>query len=213
MSDLSITAPARLATRLVFFTAGFAMGCSAPLFPFIKDNVGADKAQFGLLLLCIGLGAVTAMPITGGIAARSGARRVVSLGGVGLVVFMLLLTVANSIATVAVVVFFLLEGAVLDWGALLMIDQKLLTAENAGIGFIFFSVAMVIARFSGDWLCGRARGPARRFLAAGGFIACGASYGKGHFGPFRQPRLNHRCGFTLVAKLLGTLSGCGRGYI
>ncbi|HIP22753.1 MAG TPA: MFS transporter, partial [Rhodobacteraceae bacterium] len=77
MPDLSITAPARVATRLAFFTAGFSMGCSAPLFPFIKAGVGADKAEFGLLLLCIGLGAIIAMPITGGIAARFGARRMV----------------------------------------------------------------------------------------------------------------------------------------
>ena len=48
--DFASTAPARLATRLAFFAAGFSMACCAPLFPFIKDAVGADKAQFGLLL-------------------------------------------------------------------------------------------------------------------------------------------------------------------
>ncbi|NOR61508.1 MAG: MFS transporter [Rhodobacteraceae bacterium] len=255
--NLSLTAPARLATKLAFFTAGFAMGCSAPLFPFIKAGVGADEAEFGLLLLCIGLGAIIAMPITGGIAARYGARRMVLLGGAGLVVFMLLLTLANNFAVLAVVLFFfgaamgtidvamnihgvevearekrplmsgfhaqfsvggligaalvtallslgaawqvsmltgaaitaatilmasakllkvrggtpepftfprgvvlliavlaaisfLLEGAVLDWGALLIIERKLLAAENAGVGFILFSVAMVLARLTGD---------------------------------------------------------------
>lgn len=257
MSDIAASAPARLATRLAFFTAGFSMGCSAPLFPFIKNNVGADEAKFGLLLLCIGVGALVAMPITGGIAARYGARRMVMLGGAGLVVFMALLTLADSIFVLAVVLFFwgasmgtidvamnihgvevearekrplmsgfhaqfsvgglagatltttllsfgavwevamatgavialitillanpkllkarggtpepfvfprgvvlliallaaiafMLEGAVLDWGALLIIERKIATAENAGIGFILFSVAMVIARLSGD---------------------------------------------------------------
>lgn len=257
MLDLSLAAPARLATRLAFFAAGFGMGCSAPLFPFIKANVGADKAQFGLLLLCIGVGALIAMPITGSIAARYGARKMVLLGGAGLVVFMVVLTLANSIAMLGVVLFFwgasmgtldvamnvhgievetredrplmsgfhaqfsvgglagaalvtallslgaawditlligaalaavtilmastkllktqggtpdpftfprgvvlliaalaaisfLLEGAVLDWGALLIIERDLLAAENAGIGFILFSVAMVLARFFGD---------------------------------------------------------------
>jgi len=109
MSDIGVTAPARLATRLAFFAAGFSMGCSAPLFPFIKNNVGADKAQFGLLLLCVGLGAIIAMPITGGIAARYGARRMVLLGGAGLVVFMALLTFADSI--------FVLAGVLFFWGA------------------------------------------------------------------------------------------------
>jgi len=45
---------------------------------------------------------------------------------------------------------FLLEGAVLDWGALLVIDRNLLAPERAGTGFILFSVAMVLARFTGD---------------------------------------------------------------
>ena len=68
MATFSTTAPARLATRLTFLTAGFAMACCAPLFPFIKDNVGADETQFGLLLLCFGLGSIIAMPLTGFVA-------------------------------------------------------------------------------------------------------------------------------------------------
>lgn len=42
------------------------------------------------------------------------------------------------------------EGAVLDWGAILIIDRELAVAENAGVGYILFSLAMLIARLTGD---------------------------------------------------------------
>jgi hypothetical protein len=49
---------------------------------------------------------------------------------------------------------FLVEGAVLDWGALLIIDRQLVAPQNAGVGYILFSAAMVIARLTGDRIVG-----------------------------------------------------------
>jgi len=95
-TDYAPTAPARLATRLAFFAAGFSMACCAPLFPFFKENVGADKAEFGLLLLCLGLGSLIAMPATGVMAARGGARPLILLSGYGLVAMLPLLALAGS---------------------------------------------------------------------------------------------------------------------
>jgi hypothetical protein len=51
-------------------------------------------------------------------------------------------------------VMFLVEGAVLDWGALLIIDRQLVAPQNAGVGYILFSAAMVIARLTGDRIVG-----------------------------------------------------------
>lgn len=96
MAKFPSTAPARLATRLAFFTAGFSMACCAPLFPFIKANVGADERQFGVLLLCFGLGSIIAMPVTGLVAARRGPRSMVMLGGFGLIVFLPALAIAET---------------------------------------------------------------------------------------------------------------------
>jgi MFS family permease len=45
---------------------------------------------------------------------------------------------------------FLAEGAVLDWGALLIVERDLASVQNAGMGYILFSVAMVAARLTGD---------------------------------------------------------------
>ena len=256
MATFFATAPARFATRLTFFTAGFVMACCAPLFPFIKDNVGADETQFGLLLLCFGLGSIIAMPLTGFVAARQGPRSMVLLGGFGLIIFLPTLTIAEapfvlgsflflfgaSLGTIDVAmnihgvaveakekrslmsnfhaqfsigglfgaglmtlllsvgvplvmtatigatlallamllttprllhvkvadqskfvfphgivlllgllagITFLVEGAVLDWGALLVIERQLTTPQSAGVGYILFSAAMVIARLTG----------------------------------------------------------------
>lgn len=255
--DFSSTAKARLATRLAFFAAGFAMACCAPLFPFFKSNVGADKAEFGILLLCLGMGSIIAMPLTGVMAARRGARPLILLGGYGLIAVLPLLALAESpwalgaglfvfgasLGTIDVAmnvhgaevegiekrplmsnfhahwsiggffgaglitlllsfavpvaacaalgavtaliamlaarprflsvagkepepfaiphgivlllavlagITFLVEGAVLDWGAILIIDRDLTSAESAGVGYILFSVAMLIARLTGD---------------------------------------------------------------
>ena len=255
--DFPHTFRARLATRLAFFAAGFAMGCCAPFFPFIKENVSADKSEFGLLLLCLGIGAIIAMPITGIVSAKRGSKPMILLGGFLMALLIPILVVVESQSILAIIIFllgaslgtldvamnvhavevekiekrslmsnfhaqfsiggligaglmtvflffgvsilissfisasitfiamtltvnrllnvstvektkfmlpkgvvillaifaaiiFLIEGAVVDWGALLIIDRELTTPESAGIGYILFSVAMVIARLLGD---------------------------------------------------------------
>ena len=255
--DNNRKAKARLATRLAFFAAGFSMGCCAPFFPFVKENVSADKSQFGVLLLCLGIGAIIAMPITGILSAKRGSKPMVLLGGLSMVVLLPILVVVNSPIILALILFlfgaalgtldvamnvhgveveqiekrslmsnfhaqfsigglvgaalmtiflsfgmhlllssiiassitffamiltikrllivnsvkqskfmfpkgvvlllaifaaiiFLVEGAVVDWGALLIIDLELTPIKSAGVGYILFSIAMVIARLLGD---------------------------------------------------------------
>jgi len=255
--DYNRTAKARLATRLAFFAAGFSMGCCAPFFPFVKENVSADKSQFGVLLLCLGIGAIIAMPITGILSAKRGSKPMVLLGGLSMVVLLPILVVVNSPIILALILFlfgaalgtldvamnvhgveveqiekrslmsnfhaqfsigglvgaalmtiflsfgmplllssiiassitffamiltikrllivnsvkqskfmfpkgvvlllaifaaiiFLVEGAVVDWGALLILDLELTPIKSAGVGYILFSIAMVVARLLGD---------------------------------------------------------------
>ncbi|WP_318356636.1 MFS transporter [Enterobacter sp.] len=64
------------ATRMVFFMAGFATAAWAALVPFAKYNTGVSDGTLGLLLLCLGGGALVAMPLTGMLTARFGCRRV-----------------------------------------------------------------------------------------------------------------------------------------
>jgi fucose permease len=66
---------------------------------------------------------------------------------------------------------FLVEGAVLDWSALLLTEGGLLAAAQGGLGFMVFSVAMTAGRFGGDALCARLGD--RVVLTVGGLLAVG----------------------------------------
>jgi hypothetical protein len=68
-TDARAQRSAALATRLSFFAAGFVMAAWAPLIPFAKARVEANDAQLGLLLLCLGIGSIVAMPVTGYVSA------------------------------------------------------------------------------------------------------------------------------------------------
>lgn len=267
---------AALATRLAFLAAGFVMACWAPLIPFAKTQVGATEGTFGLLLLCLGLGSIVAMPLTGYLSARMGARPMILLGGYGLVAILPVLVLAPSVALLAVAlavfgaalgtidvamnvhaaevetragrpmmsgfhamwsvggilgaggvtallwagatplaaatagstlalammvtatprflrraagappklalprgkvlllavlaaICFLVEGAVLDWGALLIVAQDLMEPAGAGLGYMLFSVAMTVARLTGDRIV--ATLGQRKVLILGGVIA------------------------------------------
>ena len=54
----------RLATRIAFFVAGFGLACWAPLIPLVRARLQLDPAVLGMLLLCMGIGSVSAMSIT-----------------------------------------------------------------------------------------------------------------------------------------------------
>ncbi len=275
-STVPVSSGAALATRLAFFGAGFTMAAWAPLIPFAKARLGASDAELGLLLLCLGIGSIIAMPITGYVSAQKGARGMVLLGGVGLVVLLPAMMLAQSglvlgallflfgaslgtidvamnvhgaeverraarpmmsgfhamwsvggiagagsmtaaltlgltpfvaalmgalvaamallfaaprllraqapvsapafvlprgivllIATLTAIVF-LVEGAILDWGALLNLERGLLSKEQAGLGFLLFSITMTAGRLAGDRLV--ARVGAFRTLFWGGMI-------------------------------------------
>ncbi|MDH2066966.1 MFS transporter [Pantoea sp. GD03673] len=65
------------ATRIIFFLAGFVTATWAVMVPFARANTGVNEAQLGTLLLCLGVGALIAMPVTGWLTSRFGCRRVI----------------------------------------------------------------------------------------------------------------------------------------
>jgi predicted MFS family arabinose efflux permease len=69
----------QISTRVVFFIAGFGTAAWAPLVPFAKLRANIDDGLLGLLLLCLGVGSIVAMPLAGALAARLGCRLVISL--------------------------------------------------------------------------------------------------------------------------------------
>jgi predicted MFS family arabinose efflux permease len=87
----------------MFFVIGFAAGAWAPLVPFAKQRMTLDDGGLGLLLVCLGLGSIIAMPLAGALAARIGCRRVlVATAALACLVFPLLAT-TSSVPLFAVV--------------------------------------------------------------------------------------------------------------
>ena len=260
------------ATRIAFIANGLAFASWAPIIPFAKANTGVDEAALGLLLLCLGIGSVISMPITGWLCARHGTRPMIlisalimacalpflaylvtywalaitllifgaaigtfdvamnihaaevekrsgralmsgfhgmfSVGaicGAGFVTLLISYGVVPLIATLCVTgsviiailwvhshylitksdapepfrppsgivkwlallagIAFLIEGAIMDWGALLMIERAVFSMEQAALGYIAFSITMVIGRLSGDYVVPRI---GRRAILLGG---------------------------------------------
>lgn len=258
--DLHNSGSARLATRLSFFVAGFGLACWAPLVPFVRSSLQLDEATLGLLLLCMGIGSVAAMSLTGALSARFGSKPIIVLSGLALTVLLPFLSIANTVTQLAITllgfgaalgsldvamnlhavevernagrsmmsgfhalfsvggfagaammtalfslqisalastliaatlmglamivtaprlaatgegskgplfalprgivlvlailagIMFLVEGAILDWGALIITDAGLVETAHGGIGYILFSVSMLAGRFSGDYI-------------------------------------------------------------
>ncbi|RDK01023.1 MFS transporter [Paraburkholderia lacunae] len=50
---------------------------------------------------------------------------------------------------------FLVEGALLDWSALLITGKGLVAAARGGVGYMLFSIAMTVGRLSGDAITAR----------------------------------------------------------
>lgn len=257
-SDSAWLRALKLTTRLAFFIAGFGLSCWAPLVPFAQERMQAEPAMLGIVLLCLGFGAVVGMPVAGGLSAKIGCKPVIIAGALGLAMTLPLLAIlsspvalgvtlfifgaslgatdvaanvhgthvqsragiplmsgfhgfyslgglagasvttaiiasgwfiwgAASIASLAIIlclikaragfvhtrednehpffvlpkgkvvvigvlamVLFLAEGAMLDWGALLLIQVKNISASTSGAGYVIFAVAMALSRFVGD---------------------------------------------------------------
>lgn len=71
---------------------------------------------------------------------------------------------------VLAMIIFLAEGAMLDWGALLLIQSKSVDSSLAGSGYVVFAVAMAISRLVGDRLVSKF---GDRAMLYGGFILTG----------------------------------------
>jgi predicted MFS family arabinose efflux permease len=269
----------RVSTRLAFLAAGMEMSAWAALVPFAKTRMDLNPAELGLVLLCLGVGSLVAMPIAGMLASRFGCRLVILSGGLIASLVLPFLSIASSpillaialllfgaaigtldvsmniqaviiekehgsplmsgfhglfsvggfigaggmalmlstglsplmacvlmaaiiggtlciaaphllrataaperespafavphraVISIGIVCFaaFLAEGAMLDWGALLLTTNDGFTPDRGGLGYAVFAIAMTIGRLTGDWVIrhwGR-----RRVMTLGGLCA------------------------------------------
>ncbi len=91
-----------LATRLLFLCAGLATATWASLIPIIKTRIGIDESTLGFLLLCLGTGAIFAMPISGALATKYGCKRILQVSGILIVVCLPIFALVNSVLSLAV---------------------------------------------------------------------------------------------------------------
>lgn len=96
----------RLSTRLAFFSLGFATAAWAPLIPFAQQRLHLNHADFGLLLLCTGLGAILAMPTTGLLIYRLGCKTLIAFALILLLTLLPVLALGTTALTMAVILFF-----------------------------------------------------------------------------------------------------------
>lgn len=108
--DAALALRRQRATQALFFISGFGVAAWAPLVPFVKNRLGVAEDMLGVLLLCIGIGSVVAMPLAGAAAARFGCRAVLTAAGSVLPALLLLLSVVPSLS--AIVLTLLAFGAV-----------------------------------------------------------------------------------------------------
>jgi MFS family permease len=71
---------ARLGVALTFITAGFGFASFASRTPAVKSTLELSASRLGLLLLCVSVGSMSSMPITGALVHRLGPRRAVLVG-------------------------------------------------------------------------------------------------------------------------------------
>jgi predicted MFS family arabinose efflux permease len=119
-----------LSTRLSFFIAGFSTAAWAPLIPLARERLALDEGTLGLLLLCLGLGSITAMPITGLLTTRIGCRSVIVTSALLILLILPLLAVLEG--KVAMALALAAFGAALGTVDVAMNLQAIMVERNVG---------------------------------------------------------------------------------
>jgi len=133
---------------------------------------GFAGATFITTLLSLGIGTLEAVLIASGLmllaVVAAGPRLLRTKATEEAPHFAVPRGVVAVIAALAAIMF-LAEGALLDWGALLITGSNLMDIEHGGTGYMMFAIAMTVGRFSGDALIARIGD--RSALLWGGVVA------------------------------------------
>jgi fucose permease len=69
-------------TRIIFLVCGLAVSSWAPMVPIVKDKLNLNDSSLGLLLLFLGAGAISTMPLTGWLIHKIGTRIVITVSAI-----------------------------------------------------------------------------------------------------------------------------------
>jgi predicted MFS family arabinose efflux permease len=162
------------ATRLVFLVAGLGVSLWAPLVPYAQARLAVGEGTLGLLLLCLGVGSILAMPVTGALANRFGCRAVILWSGAILVVVLPGLALASTIPTLAATLF-LFGGAVGTLDVAVNIQAVMVEREDGRplmSGFHgFFSLGGILGAGGAALALGAGAAPLALCLGGAGLLA------------------------------------------
>jgi predicted MFS family arabinose efflux permease len=83
-----ITTKAKIATQFIFLVCGLALSSWAPMVPFAKERLHLNDGDLGLLLLLLGAGAISMMPLSGYFSRLYGTRIVILISGLVAAIFL-----------------------------------------------------------------------------------------------------------------------------
>src|ERR1700689_1822517 len=89
----------------MFFVVGFVSASWACIVPFAKTNASLGEGNLGLVLLCLGVGSILAMPTAGALSTRYGCRVVLMASSLLACAALPLLATVSSPPLLAVVLF------------------------------------------------------------------------------------------------------------
>lgn len=120
----------QIATRVIFLVVGVVMAGFAPLVPLAKARLGLEEGALGLLLLCLGLGSILAMPVTGLLTARWGCRPIIAVASLVMIGAFPFLAIADSWLTMAIAI--AIFGASLGTVDVAMSIQAVMVERDSG---------------------------------------------------------------------------------
>lgn len=86
----------KLACAYFFICTGLSYGLLTSRLPSLKEQTGANEAQIGIILLCLGLAGLTSLLISGWLIAKVGIKTVLRIGTLLLIIAVILCGVATS---------------------------------------------------------------------------------------------------------------------
>ncbi|TYZ29486.1 MFS transporter [Selenomonas caprae] len=101
-------------TRALFFIGGFGAASWAPLVPLLRERLAIGEDVLGMLLLCIGIGSLLTMPLSGAAAVRFGCRKTLSVAATVFALLLLVLCQVDNmvLAALSLLVFGALMGCI-----------------------------------------------------------------------------------------------------
>jgi MFS family permease len=131
----------RVALGSIFFIAGLCFASWAARIPDIQMKFNLSEAQLGTLLLGLPIGSMLALPLAGWAVHRFGSRTVITIGGIGYMIFLPLIGFSQTIwMLLPVIVVFGMIGNMMN---ISLNTQALALEDNYGKN--------ILASFHGLW--------------------------------------------------------------